>query len=205
MTPEQFAINFIQRWEDGGSTDPAKTHSMTRADAGNWSGGVVGSGALIGSNHGVTPAALAAFRKVPVNLITYQVMNALTIDEAAQIALARYYHAPRIDLLPWNQLSASVFDMGWGTGPGQAIKLLQRMVGTPDDGKMGPATASAVATHVLAHGLEAAAWQFAFIRARFYALITKKTPGNIAFLDGWLNRTQDFAPVSPWWAEFNAA
>lgn len=203
MTPEDFAIRFIRRWEDGGSTDPAKTHSMIRADNGNWSGGQVGSGALIGSNHGVTPAALAAYRKVPVNLITYNVMHGLAIEEAARIALANYYKGPKIDLLPWNQVTASLLDAGWGTGPVQAIKLLQRMIGTNDDGKIGPGTVGAFNAHILAHGLEAMAWQFAFVRARFYADITKSKPSNLAFLIGWLNRTQDFTPASPWWVEFN--
>ncbi len=204
MTPEAFAARLITRWEDGGQTDPAKTHSMNRADNGNWSGGRVGSGVVIGSNHGVTPAALAAYRGVPVNLITYDVMHALTIEEAAAIALARYYRAPRLDVLPWNQVTASLFDMGWGTGPAQAVKLYQRMVGVPDDGKPGPATAAAASAYLVQHGLEAMAWHYAFIRARFYADITKSKPSNLQFLNGWLNRTQDYAPTSPWWAEFNA-
>jgi lysozyme family protein len=204
VTPETFAVRFITRWEDGGSTDPAKTHSMIRADNGNWSGGVVGSGTLIGSNHGVTPAALAAYRKVTVNLITYDVMHALTVEEAASIALAKYYHGPGLDKLPWNQVTASLFDMGWGTGPTQAVKLYQRMVGASDDGKPGPGTAGAAKGYLLQHGLEAMAWHYAFIRARFYADITKGKPSNLAFLGGWLNRTVDFAPSSPWWGEFNA-
>jgi lysozyme family protein len=204
MTPEQFAAGFIRRWEDGGSTDPVKTHSLQHDDNGNWTGGRVGVGQLVGSQHGVTPQALAAYRKVSVGTITLEQMRALSIEEAGQIALAKYFYAPRLDRLPWNQLIASVFDMGWGTGPGQAIKLLQRQIGADDDGLIGPATVAALNAHIVAHGIEAAAWQFAFVRARFYASITVDKPTNLKFINGWLNRTESFAPNSAWWAEFSA-
>jgi lysozyme family protein len=204
MTPEQFAAGFIHQWEDGGVTDPVKTHSLVHDDAGNWTGGRIGVGRLVGSQHGVTAQALAAYRKVDVGTITMEQMRALSVEEAGRIALAKYYYGPRLDRLPWSQLIATVFDMAWGSGPPQAIKLLQRQVGTVDDGVIGPATIRAVEGYILAHGLQAACWHYAYARARFYAEITKDKPTNLAFLIGWLNRTEGFAPSSPWWAEFAA-
>ena len=57
-TPRVFARAYITRWEEGGLTDPAKTHSMRPTDPGNWSTGRVNEGTLIGPNHGATPEAL---------------------------------------------------------------------------------------------------------------------------------------------------
>jgi lysozyme family protein len=204
MTPDAFAADFILKWEDGGSLDPDKTHSLIREDNGNWSGGKVGIGQLIGSNHGVTPAALAAFRKVPVYEITRDVMRALSLKEAGQIALGPYYRTPRIDRLAWNPITASLFDHCWGSGPVQAVKLFQRMIGANDDGKIGPATAGAYDAYLVERGVDATAWEWAFVRARFYAEITKTKPTNLAFILGWLNRTAYYTPDSGWWARFAA-
>jgi len=204
VTPEQFAAWFIHRWEDGGQTDPVKTHSLNRDDNGNWTGGRVGVGALVGSQHGVTPSALAAYRAVNVSTITLDQMRALSVEEAGRIALAKYFYAPGLDRLPWNPLVATVFDMGWGSGPVQAVKLLQRQVGADDDGIIGPATIAAVRAHILAHGLEAACWQYAYSRARFYAEITKAKPSNLQFISGWLNRTESFAPAGELFGQFAA-
>lgn len=198
MTPLAFARDYITRWEGSLSIDPA--------DNGNWSGGKRGAGSLIGSNHGVTPIALASHRKVGVSAITREAMAALTLDEAGQIALLAYYFGPKLDRLPWSQWTASVLDMAWGAGPVQAIKLLQRQVGSDDDGKIGPATVAAVNAYLLKHGVEACAWQFAFIRARFYATITASTPTNLRYINGWNNRSAYFTPADSegWWARFAA-
>lgn len=193
MTPLAFALDYVKRWEGGLSVDPN--------DNGNWSGGKKGAGSLIGSNHGVTPQALAAHRKVDVSAITREAMAALTLDEAGQIALLAYYFAPKLDRLPWNQWTASILDAGWGMGPGQAVKLLQRQVGVGDDGKIGPATAAAVTAYVAKHGVEACAWQFAFIRARFYVSLKQWQ-----YMAGWTNRTAYFTPADSegWWGRFSA-
>ena len=70
MDPHPFAVAFIRRWEDGNSDDPIKTHSLDPDDSGNWTGAAIGVGALVGSQHGVTPQALAKYRRAPVATIT---------------------------------------------------------------------------------------------------------------------------------------
>lgn len=198
MTPHEFAKDFITRWEGKLSLDPV--------DNGNWTGGKQGVGTLVGSNYGVTPAALASFRKVPVSAITKPVMAALSLDEAADIALANYYRAPRLDLLPWNRVSASVFDMGWGTGPKQAIKLLQRMVGTADDGIMGPATAGATKAMIDRYGEAFVSALWWMQRNAFYDQIIKTRPTNAKYERGWKNRSHYFVPgdAEGWWSRFAA-
>lgn len=206
MSPHDFARQFITRWEDGGSTDPAKTHSLDPDDNGNWTGAKKGSGSLVGSNHGVTPAALAAFRRVPVASITKPVMAALTLDEAADIALANYYQAPRFSMLPWNRVTASIFDFGWGAGPIQAIKLLQRMLDVADDGQLGPATATAYAKLLAAQGETFVAGAWWTIRDAFYESIIASRPVNAKYEKGWDNRSRYFTPGDGegWWGRFAA-
>lgn len=191
MDLRTFFADYIRRWEGGLSLDPQ--------DNGNWTGAKQGVGQLVGSNFGVTPAALAKHRGVAVGGISRSAMASLTIDEAVDIAVASYYKAPRFDRLPWNRLTMSVVDMGWGAGPTQAIKLLQRMVGVPDDGKIGPQTVGAYNAFLTQHGEEAACWQWAFVRARFYASISANRPANIKYIVGWLNRTEYFTPDNDWW------
>lgn len=199
MTPRAFASDFILRWEDGGSADPAQTHSLDPVDNGNWTGGASGLGKLVGSNHGVTAAALATHRGVPVASITREVMRALTLDEAADIALALYYRGPGLDRMPWNRITMSVFDMGWGAGPATATKLLQRMIGCADDGQVGPGTAAALARFVEKHGEPMAAQAYADARLGFYDRIIAKRPSNRRYRNGWSDRTRHYLPASPWW------
>jgi lysozyme family protein len=184
-----FFTDYLRGWEGGLSTD--------HDDPGNWTGAKVGVGQLVGSKYGVTPAALAKHRNVAVGGISQSAMANLTIDEAVDIAVASYYRAPGFDRLPWNRWTMSVIDMGWGSGPAQAIKLLQRIVGVADDGKIGPQTIGAVNAYLVAHGEEAAAWRWAFVRAQFYVSLKDSL---WKYLRGWLNRTAYFTPASEWWA-----
>lgn len=203
MTPIAFARGFITRWEDGNSTDPARTHSKDPVDAGNWTGGKHGLGALVGSNHGVTAAALALHRHVPPATITTAAMHALTLDEAAEIALAHYYRAPGLDGLPWNRVTASIFDFGWGAGPVTAIKRLQDTLLLDRDGCIGPATARAFAAWV-GKGEMAAAQAWAAARLDYYERIIAARPANAKYRNGWANRTRFFLSghVENWWGKW---
>lgn len=200
MTPADFASDFIFQWEDGQSRDPSRTHSMTPADNGNWTGGRQNVGELVGSNHGVTPAVLAAYRGVPS--VTKDQMHALTITEASAIALAKFYRGPHLDLLDWNQVTASLFDMAWGAGPVQAIKLMQRIIAVGDDGQCGQRTADAFHEYLAHHGVEGAANAYGIARNAFYDQIIAARPQNAQFRNGWRNRTAYYLPGSGWWKRF---
>jgi lysozyme family protein len=200
ITPAEFASDFIFHWEDGQSTDPNRTHSINPADNGNWTGGRQGVGELVGSNHGVTPAVLSEWRGAPV---TRADMHMLGLTEATGIAVAKFYRAPKLDMLDWNQVTASIFDMGWGAGPGQAIKLMQRMVAVGDDGQIGPFTVNAYHQYLDHHGIETAAQDYAAERNAFYERIIAARPQNEQFRNGWRNRTAYYLPGSEWWARFD--
>lgn len=205
MTPATFARAFILHWEDGGRTDAIRTHSVDPVDAGNWTGGARGAGVLVGSNHGVTAKALASYRKVPVPSITRAVMHALTLGEAAEIALALYYRAPGLDWLTWNRVTASLFDFGWGAGPASAVKVMQRLVGCPSDGIVGNALVGGFAKFTADEANAASAWGVE--RNRYYDRIIAANPANARFRNGWRNRTAWFLPDDPggWWKAWENA
>ncbi len=197
-TPFEQAVRYITRWEGVYSGDPA--------DNGNWTGGKRGVGKLVGSQYGVTPAAIAGLRGIPVASVTAETIRSITLEEAAKLALENYYLRPRLDMLPWNAVTASIMDFGWGAGPVQAIKLLQRMLDTADDGIMGPATAGAFRGLVTTQGVHFVAGAWWTIRDSFYELIIGKNPSSAKFEKGWDNRSRYFTPGDGegWWAWFHA-
>ena len=180
---------FIGDHEGGLSTDTA--------DTGNWYKGV-----CVGSKYGVTAAVLCKHRKIAD--VTPAEMAALGLDEAVDIGQQLFYDQPGFALLPWNQVSASVLDMGWGAGPKQAVKLLQRMVGAADDGEVGTYTARAFADYLVNHGLEETARTWAGVRTAFYDHIIAIRPSNAKYRNGWRNRTVSFLPGTGWWKKWPA-
>lgn len=64
---------------------------------------------------------------------------ALTVERAKELYHRDYWQAIRGDDLP-APLAVVVFDMAVNAGTGAAIKLLQRTLGVPDDGVLGPVT-----------------------------------------------------------------
>lgn len=104
-----------------------------RTDAGNWTGGKVGLGKLVGTNFGI---AAASHPNVDI--------RALTWPQAKAIYRADYWGPIHGDTLPVG-VDACVLDDCINAGPGSAIKRLQAAVGATPDGAFGPKTAAAVA------------------------------------------------------------
>ncbi len=190
-TPADAFRHAIQTWEGG--------YQAYREDAGNWVFEPDGRRRLVGTNLGVTPAALALHRGVAPHEITVADMQALQIEEAAEIGLTHYYRAVGFDKLPWWPVTEVWVDIGWGSGPRTAILHLQRLVGTADDGVIGPYTAAAFYEWVEALGAEGAVERTAAWRRDFYRDIVRRRPQNAIFLQGWLNRANHYLPGTEWW------
>ena len=188
-TIADFIGGFIGTHEGGLSMDPA--------DNGNWTGGRRGQGALVGSKYGVTAGAVAMYRGVPVASITKADIANLTKEEAVAIGVKNYYHAPGLDRLPFNRVTLSIIDKGWGSGPGRAIKLLNRMLGQPEVSSLSQQTINAYAAFIARVGEEAAARKWADVRIAFDTSL-----GQPRFIKGWNNRTRSFLPGTPWWGEW---
>jgi lysozyme family protein len=102
------------------------------ADKGNWTGGQVGKGRLVGTKYGISAAAHPGF----------DIPN-LTLDDARNIYFERYWHAAGCDRLP-PVLAVLAFDAAVNNGVENAKRFLQRAADVADDGEIGPITLAAV-------------------------------------------------------------
>jgi lysozyme family protein len=91
------------------------------------------------TNRGITQATLGRARGAPA---TEEDVRLLQADEAAAIYRRHYWDAVRADDLPPG-IDLAVFDCAVNAGPGRAVRLLQRVLGVPADGIVGPVTLAA--------------------------------------------------------------
>ena len=148
-------------------------------DSGNYVNGV-----LIGTNRGVTPAALAKHRGVKASSITVEDIKNLTEQEARDIFKEEYFYKPKLDKLPMD-LQASVFDMQINSGS-NAIKILQKLVGTKQDGIIGPKTLKALEDNPVSVN------EYADARIEYYNKVVAKSPEKKKFLSGWTSRANSY-------------
>ena len=137
------------------------------------------------TNLGITHKTLAAWRKVvPFTKLPKSEIKALTRDEAAAIYRANYWNAIHGDDLPAG-IDYAVMDYAVNSGPGRAAKTLQRLVGVPEDGQIGPVTLAAVGK---VHPTNIASLINAYCDARM-AFLTK-LPTFATFGKGWTARVK---------------
>lgn len=92
------------------------------------------------TNLGITRRTLARYRGRAVSKAD---VRALTRQEAAAIYRKYYWDAVRGDELPAG-VDAALFDHAVNSGPGAAIRMLQKALGLKADGRFGPATLAAL-------------------------------------------------------------
>lgn len=159
-------MNFDQAFEitvghEGGFT-------LDKNDAGNWTGGKVGSGALKGTKYGI------AANSYP-NL---DIKN-LTLDQAKSIYKRDYWDKAKCDLLP-DVLRFHVFDVSVNSGVSRGIKTLQQALGVTADGIIGNQTISAAKSKNPSDLI----LSFYSIRISFYTSLNSFSD----FGKGWMNR-----------------
>jgi len=110
-------------------------YSNAKTDKGNYLNGV-----LVGTKYGITGQTLAAYRNKPVSAGD---VRALSLDEAEAIYHKNYWVQAGGDMLPVG-LDYAVFDTGVMSGPARAVRILQQVVGTRQDGNVGVQTLEAV-------------------------------------------------------------
>lgn len=185
-TPKEEIARAIVRWEGLFQAQPQ--------DAGNYV-----NGRLVGTMRGVTPAVLAAHRGVPAVSITEADMRSVTLDEAAEIGATRFYQGTGLDMLPWGPATAALVDVGWGSGPRQAVLFAQRLSGAVADGVVGPDTVAKYSNWVRDVGWEDATRAVNRMRRDFYALIISRNPQWEIYRQGWNNRADWMLPGGDWW------
>lgn len=92
------------------------------------------------TKYGITQKTLAAWRKKSVSVGE---VRELKLEEASEILRKQYWAPIRGDDLPAG-LDHAVFDYAVNSGPSQAVKTLQRCVGSTPDGIMGARTLAAL-------------------------------------------------------------
>lgn len=102
------------------------------SDRGNWTGGAIGKGRLVGSKCGISAAAYP----------TLDIAN-LTDDAIALIYRRDYLDRICFDFLPL-QIALLIADCAVNQGVGAAARILQASVGVAVDGVIGPQTLAAV-------------------------------------------------------------
>jgi lysozyme family protein len=126
MTAENYPALFDRALgHEGGYTND-------RRDPGNWTGGKVGVGKLLGTKFGI---AANTFPNLDI--------KNLTAAQARKIYQDLYWDKVRGDELPVG-IDWAVFDYAINSGPFRAIIGLQRALGVADDGKLGPVTLEAI-------------------------------------------------------------
>jgi lysozyme family protein len=159
------AIELVLRFEGGYVNDPADRGGAT--------------------NFGITQAVYDEWRKSRGQQ-TFPVAD-ITDVEVRVIYREKYWLDGRCDTLPW-PLQLVHFDGCVHHGVTQAVKLLQRIIGTPDDGKVGPATLDAIARVIEKGRVYEAAHALLWDRLGFYCRLVVTRPSNDKFLRGWVVR-----------------
>lgn len=101
------------------------------------------------TNRGITQPTYDSYTKQK-GIPTKNVKD-LTYGEGYSFYEDEFYKKPKIDKLPYN-VGGVVFDFGVNAGPVTAIKSLQRIVGTKDDGIIGDKTITAVHKYIDKNG-----------------------------------------------------
>lgn len=125
------SIETVSMWLDrlfdheGGFTDNPK-------DPGNWTGGVEGAGELKGTKYGIA-----------ANTYGHLDIKSLTKEQAAGIYINDFLAPIHADELR-DGVAFQLFDFAVNSGPGRAIRSIQKAVGVDDDGRVGSVTMDAI-------------------------------------------------------------
>lgn len=162
-------------------------YSNTKTDSGNFF-----NGKLVGTKYGITGKTLAAHRGWK-DITAADVKN-LTRKEAEAIYRKSYWRQSGGSLLPVG-LDYMAFDYGVNSGPARAVKSLQKVVGTGQDGIVGVQTLNAVKNYP--GGIEKLLQDYADERMRFLRGLGG-AQGWSANGRGWTIRVTGKDPKGQW-------
>lgn len=154
----------LKKWEGGFGDNPADTGGATMC--------------------GVT---LATFRQFYGQDKTVADLRAMTDVQWRKIMKGGFWDKCWADQIRSQAVAEIIVDWCVNSGLGM-IKRVQAIVGTTQDGVMGPKTVAAInasRAQLLHFRIKAA-------RASYYESIILGRPSNIVFYDGWMNRLASF-------------
>lgn len=136
------------------------------------------------TNKGITLNTMRAH--FPGEILNCSDVRNISMRVVEEIYLERYWNEIDADSLP-SGLDLAVFDMAVNAGPGRAAKLLQRVVGTDQDGYVGPATLKAVSSVVRANGVADLIEKYGAARRNYYRGLSHFP----TFGEGWMRRVEE--------------
>ena len=145
------------------------------------------------TKYGITHKTLAAHRGVAS--VTAAQVKAMTLAEAEAIYRKSYWSQSGGDTLPVG-LDYAAFDFGVNSGPARAVKTLQKVVGTTQDGKLGPATLAAVIDYP--GGVVKLIRDYCNARMSFLRSLTHPNTGFPVNGRGWTIRVTGIDPKGEW-------
>jgi len=145
------------------------------------------------TNMGVT---LATWRQVGYDKdgdcdIDADDIKLLSANDAISVLKLNYWNRWKADQIGNQSIAEILVDWVWGSGK-WGIVIPQRILKVPDDGIVGNATLFAV-NSANQRGLHEAIFQ---ARGRFILDLVKNHPEQKKFLDGWMNRLNQFKFVA---------
>lgn len=112
-------------------------YSNVREDRGNWTGGKIGSGVLVGTKYGISaPVLMAHLGRLP----TVDEMKNLSRDTVQKIYKSNYWDIMRGDEIVTQFLADKIFDNCVNFGVAGGIKILQESLTIKATGKMDDVT-----------------------------------------------------------------
>jgi lysozyme family protein len=116
----------LTRISEGGYSDH-------REDNGNWTGGKIGKGILIGTRYGISAPVLKTYLgRVP----TVFEMKNLSEEIADKIYIKNYWKVIRGDEIANQEIANKIYDMAVTSGAGTAIILAKRARNHPETTRM---------------------------------------------------------------------
>jgi lysozyme family protein len=112
----------------------------------------------------------------------------VTISEAKEIFRKKYLVAPGFDKVADSKLQHLLVDFGVNSGPTVAIQKLQLVLGVKVDGQLGPKTLAALSDA----NVRSVTNQLVAQRVKMLCAICVKTPSQLKFLNGWIDRALEF-------------
>lgn len=112
----------------------------------------------------------------------------VTEDEARAIYEKKYVYGPGFDKIADQSLRTQLIDFGVNSGPAIAVMSLQKILGVTVDGIIGSETLTALGKiHPDDVNIALAA-----SRIKMIGRIVTKSPSQLKFLNGWLDRALSF-------------
>lgn len=142
------------------------------------------------SNHGITQATYDVYNERTKK--EKRDVSEATLGDARDIAYDDYYALMRLPKLKNTAIKKVLFDYGFSSGPGTAIKSLQEVVGAKVDGILGPKTIKKMQKYSDDNGEDGLIDALLSSREEHLQNLVTNDPETYGrFQEGWGNRLQD--------------